>query len=321
MPPVNTINNQYLGVNAHLHSYLQHQGEWNGFHTIHISHLAITLQAQLRLMGYEARAEQSLQIRRAGQVIGYPRSDVTIYDPITDRPPQTASSAPTNVGEVVMSIPTLLNLREDDIEYYRAIGIYEIKTNRAEQRQPVVWIELLSPANKPTGSHFPDYKQKRAEILQSGVVFVEIDYLHHYPPAFESLPNYRLLEPDSHPYRITILDPRPDFFAGQGRSRQFNVDDPIPTMTIPLNAGDALPFDFGTPYHKTFVEMFYGDKVDYAQLPDAFDFYNPDDQTRIVQRMLAVLKAAQTGTDLETGPFLVESLALEDGLAQLEAWK
>jgi len=48
MPPVKSNINQYMGINAHLHSYFQNEGNWNSFHLSHISDIARLLQIQLR---------------------------------------------------------------------------------------------------------------------------------------------------------------------------------------------------------------------------------------------------------------------------------
>ncbi|MEZ4735871.1 MAG: hypothetical protein R3E79_52950 [Caldilineaceae bacterium] len=104
------------------------------------------------------------------------------------------------------------------------------------------------------------------------------------------------------------------------RVRAFDVDEPIPTLTIPLTAGDALSFDFGVPYRKTFDEALFGlELVDYGQLPVNFNRYSKTDQTRIAARMLAVLEAARAGVDLETGPFPVKAVTLEAALTEIEA--
>lgn len=52
-----------------------------------------------------------------------------------------------------------------------------------------------------------------------------------------------------------------------------------------------------------------------------FDRYSPADQTRIANRMVAVLQAAQAGIDLESGPFAADALPLAEALAQLELYK
>lgn len=324
MKPVRSIKNQYLGINAHLQSKLQTEGGWDSFHANHIPDLARLLQVQLRSLGYEAEVEQSLQIKHSVDPTRYPKADVMIYDPDPVRAfqPVTPFSS-TNTQEIVMPIPSLLNLTDEQLEFYKAIAIYKVAANRQDRGEPIAWIELLSPSNKPTGRDFETYREKRTQILQAGIVFVEIDYLHQYPPTLAGLANYRPYsrnqkpEPGSHPYRITVIDPRPDFLEGQGRSRQFDVDDPIPVIVIPLSANDKLDFDFGAPYRKTFEEMFYGDKVDYSELPVNFELYGEFD--RIVSRMLVVLDAAQNGGDLERAPEVVEMLELVEALGRFSS--
>lgn len=324
--PVHSIKNQYLGINAHLQSKLQTDGGWDSFHTIHLGHLTTAIQVQLRPMGYEADIEQSLQIKHSIDPARYPKADVMIYDPDPVRAFQPSIGlSSTNTQEIVMSIPSLLNITEEQLEFYKAIAIYKVTASRQDRGEPITWIELLSPSNKPTGRDFESYREKRTQILQAGIVFVEIDYLHQYPPTLAGLANYRAYgknqkpELGSHPYRITVIDPRPDFLEGQGRSRQFDVDELIPVIIIPLSASDKLDFDFGAPYRKTFEEMFYGDKVDYSQLPINFELYSEFDQSRIVSRMLAVLDAAQKGVDLERAPEAVETLQLGKALKQIQA--
>jgi hypothetical protein len=121
--------------------------------------------------------------------------------------------------------------------------------------------------------------------------------------------------------RIVVLDPRPNFKAGRAYLREFDVDTPIPAMTIPLNAGDKLEFDFGRVYQKSYEEILFGYDMDYAEFPMNFDRYSKADQTRIARRMLAVLEAACNGLDLETGPFQVQEVELDAALAQIEILK
>lgn len=103
---------------------------------------------------------------------------------------------------------------------------------------------------------------------------------------------------------------------------QFDVDDPIPVVEIPLNADDVLKFDFGAPYHKTVQEaLFAYEFANYNELPVNFDRYRERDQARIAARMLAVLEAACAGIDLETGPFPIKEITLEAALAQIETLK
>lgn len=102
----------------------------------------------------------------------------------------------------------------------------------------------------------------------------------------------------------------------------FDVDQTIPSVTIPLNGADKIEFAFGASYHRTLQEeLFCFEFVDYRQLPLNFDRYSKLDQTRIAARMLAVMEAAHKGIDLETGPFPIKEIPLETALAQIETLK
>jgi hypothetical protein len=68
MTPVRAVKNQYQGINAHLHSYWQVEGGWDGFHANHIADLMRLMSAQLLPLGYTADIQQSLQIRRLGEL-------------------------------------------------------------------------------------------------------------------------------------------------------------------------------------------------------------------------------------------------------------
>ncbi len=268
-----SIKNQYLGVNAHLHSFWQSEAGSGGIHLLLICDILKTLKAVLHPIGYTADLIESLQIRRIGGEIDYEHP----YSAIEIRP-----------------------LSESNVEA-ALIG----------------WIELLSPSNKG-GSDAQAYNAKRAQFLDSGLVFVEIDYLHETPP-FWNVSNDTHNEPNTYPYQISVLDPRPTLNIGKAYRYPFAVDAPIPKVEIPLNKDDTLTIDFGLPYRKTFEEGMYGYNLDYARLPINFDRYSEADQTRIAARMLSVLEAARDGIDLESGPFPVKPLRLAESLAQIEA--
>lgn len=300
MSPLKTVNNQFLGINPHLHSQLQSDGGWDNFHVNHISDLTRFLQRDLRSMGYHAQAEQSLQIRRRDDPVRSPESDVTIYDRSNREASNTALS-----GGLALSVPELLDLTETDLATYRAIGIYQKSTDDT-RGDAVAWLELLSPANKPNGRHFATYREKRTALLQAGLVFIELDYLHHQPPTIV-VPVYPD-DDDSSPYRILIIDPRPDWLNGDGRVYAIGVDETLPMLKIPLNGDDVIDFDFDTPYQQTFDGLFFGDAVDYANLPQAFERYSVTDQARILSRLLALRDGDVT---IEGSPSAIKTLSFE----------
>lgn len=321
MNAIHSLKNQYLGINAHLHSYWQAEGGWSSFHTTHIATLTSALKSHLLPMGYTADIEQSLQIRRLDDRAGRPTADVSIYDLLagrTLRPIRMDKGATT-----ALRLPIMTLLEENPLSeiHYRAIAIYQAGGGKRDK--PVAWLELLSPSNKGTGEDAENYVQKRNDILDNGIVFVEIDYLHETRPTIRRLPNYSAANghaQQAHPYRIIVLDPRPQLATGQADLYEFDVDTPIPVVAMPLNAGDVLAFDFDAPYQKTFVELFYGlELVDYGQLPLNFRRYRERDQARIATRMLAVIEAANQQVELEQGPFPVHDMPLKKALAQLQA--
>jgi hypothetical protein len=310
--------NQYLGVNAHLNSTLQQDGAWDEFHSAYLNDLTRMMKEQLYPLGYTAKLEQGLQIRRIDEPPRVPEADILVLDMNPLRPFRPSTQPLAESGELVLDAPEMLGIPDETAHPYRAIGIYK----QSKDLKPVAWIELLSPSNKAGGRHADAYTDKRQQVLESGVVFVEIDYLHEYPPTFPILPSYRPdskeLSANARPYFIAVIDPRPDLWEGKGRVIPFDVDTPIPTISIPLNAGDVLKFDFGIPYQLTFEGMLYGNEIDYAQLPVNFDHYREDDQGRIVSRMLAVLEAVEKGTNLEQPPSPVPCLPLEEAMKRWE---
>lgn len=330
MNPVRSRVNQYRGVNAHLHSYWQGVGGWSRFHTNHITDLMRVLRPLLLPLGYDADVEPSLQIRRLDDVEPpqYPESDVTIYDLQPGRTRQRQPvPQPGGATEVVLTIPEALQgdpLSEKD---YSAIKIYQMTPGKLDRGTPVAWIELLSPSNKPGGRDAQEYFEKRLMIVDNGLVFVEMDYLHESAPTLKGIPNYRTrrgqtTDEKARAYRLAVIDPRPDTQKGIIRVTEFDVDAPIPIINIPLVGTDTLPFDFGIPYRKTFEETLYGQQlVDYRELPPNMDRYSLADQARIANRMLAVLKARADGLDLELGPFPASELPLEEALEALEAFQ
>jgi len=314
MQPVRSLKNQYLGVNAHLHSFWQAAGGWNNFHNRHIGDLAGLLRLQLLPMGYTAVMEESLQVRRVDNSTSRPRSDILLGDL-----EQSARSATGQAFFAEMTVAELVQ-EQDEEKPYRAAAIYEHRGDDPMHGDPVGWIELLSPTNKGSSDDAAAYLNKRRELLDTGLVFVEIDYLHETQPTFLRLRDYTAHEQGAHPYRIVVLDPRPNFRSGPAQVTEFDVDQPIPMVQIPLNRGDVLAFDFGAAYRKTFEEMAYGlEYVDYRELPLNFGRYRRDDQARIASRMIAVLEASKNGTNLETTLFQAETMDLESALVWVKA--
>lgn len=273
--------NQYRGVNAHLHSHFQHDATnaWGEFHHAYLFLAAEKLNRQLPPR-YRVRLERSLQIREynptTGERIRRPIPDITLYDshPSTI---SSASSTPALAAPTVI-FPAIETLQEQDEDYLRALVIHD-----KDMGKPITRIELLSPTNKPPGRGAFEYIGKRETALWSGMALVEIDYLHETRSPIRGIAPYPE-EPDSYPYTIVVTDPHPSLAKGEARVYGFRIDDPIPTIPIPLVEEDTLNFDFGAEYMRTFSSLgsFY-EAVDYEQLPVAIETYALIDRERIDQ--------------------------------------
>ncbi len=314
---IRSIRNQYRGINAHLHSYWQSQPGWPEFHTGYLLNLLYALKPLLLTRGYTVELEPSLQIRRLDGVGGseYPESDLTIFDLRPERRPMPQPfPGQTHAGELTLPIRESIFLEPQSEKTYQALRIDDARTKRGE---PLVWIEVLSPSNKPGGRDARQYFAKREKIVETGIVFVEIDYLHESDSTILRLESPTTDSP--HPYHVLIVDPRPTLNDGVARVIGFDVDEVIPTPEIALNGDDRLTLPLDLPYHTTLQHALYGlERVDYAVLPLRFERYREHDQARILNRVLAVLQAWKAGLDLESGPFP----ALERPYAEaMELWQ
>jgi len=307
---ISTVN-QYLGINAHFQSLALSYGNgglWREFHRSHITDLTRALNLELEPRGYIAHQEDSLQI-------GFfpddykPESDVLTRDVARQvRPPEGARAS---ASVIALPAEMLLDTDETRIKAPAAIKIYRIEDDEAGL--PVTWIELLSPSNK-TGQGSESYRAKRDAILQLGIVFVEVDYLHGISTSLRTILDYhtpgRKSEPasDAYPYHIWMIDPRlPRHDEASAALASFKVDDPIPQFDIPLSGQERVRFDFNVVYHQTFrLQPGFGRRVDYSKPPvDALTDYNVRDQFAIAVRMLTVQALAGEGSDLRAGPFPV----------------
>lgn len=285
MMPDLTRQNPYQGINAHLHSALLAEGTWSDFHASHLIDVGRVLKEQLFPMGCTVLAEQSLQIRRYGAPDHFPKADIVVFDTDPVRPRFESTPHPGTAAELVQPVAELLNLSAEEERHYKALAVYVRGPDKQRRGKPVLWLELLSPFNKIPGADRESYQEKRLRLLEAGIVFVEVDYVHRYPPMLAGLST-------DYAYRISVIDPRPRLWEGRGRTRQLHVDDPLPTMTLPLNMDDQIEFDFNGPYHYTFSAGLYGAGLDYRQPPEDLPTYSLVDQERIRQKLAAL---AQTG--------------------------
>ena len=277
--------NEYVGVNAHLHSFYQTNGGWETFHSVHIAHIAEALNALLP-PEYTVGAEESLQIREFNTETGLPtmrrpKPDITIYGPASP------GYAPTTEGLDATLTYDLVDTLDPEIDqqFLSAVIIYEVENDTLGKA--ITRIELLSPVNK-TSAYF-SYAEKRAAALRSEVCLVEIDYLHQTPSPLRKIPSYLRRQPKSSAYYVAVSIPRPSLNEGKVIAYPFSVDMHIPLVEIPLSGDERITLDLNPIYDRTFsATSNHSRRVDYAELPLNFDTYSPADQERIRQRMAKV---------------------------------
>lgn len=269
-------HNPYPGVNAHLNSFLQEKSAyWQSFHAEYIVRIREALDLQLPA-GYFTLPENSLQLDEiilTTKPHFASRSDVTIYQ----QQPTTGAALPS------ADLPTsTLDLEDSLLADVELPGLVIYRADEATDGTPVTRIELLSPANKPGGSHYRHYNARRYETLTAGLNLVELDWLHTTKPIIRGVPRYQGGDRDAVPYYIAISIPRPSLQEGVARIYGFGVDRVFPRVVLPLAENDAVVFDFGDPYRRAIAgNRFYKQAIDYEQLPLAFDRYHPADQERI----------------------------------------
>jgi hypothetical protein len=325
MKQIRTVKNPYRGINTHINSYWQAVDGWHEFHTAHITLVTAALKRRLLPMGYIAKIEDSVQIRRFSQHEPDEKqrrdSDIGIYRLAGQAPALAGASA--RLSGLVMSLEVAFEDNPLSEHTFAATVIYRMSRQDGFDEIPVAWIELLSPSNKRHGDDGRAYREKRDRLLNNGVIFVEIDYLDITSPTLPSIPDYTKRDPDAHPYRILVMDPRPSPQRGLASLNEFDVDTPIPSVVIPLMDDEYIDFPFDEPYQRTFEDVLFGFEpyLNYAELPKNFDRFNAADQTRIVRRMVAILEAAAAGTDLESAPLPIPDLSLDDALQRLATLK
>ncbi|MDX1993233.1 MAG: DUF4058 family protein [bacterium] len=302
--PIHSDRNLYPGINPHLNSYLQHITGWKGFHNKHLEHIAEALEALLP-QAYYIAGEESLQIGTydlpteliAPEVTEETIPDITIYKAEGSHQPfDSASQASTPT----LTLPVIDVMAEP--EYINSLVIYRVEAGTLPG-EPITRIELLSPANKPPGSHYKDYRAKRLKTIGSGMRLVEIDYLHERRPVDPRIPSYISRHPDSRPYNIVISDPHPSLSEGVAGVYGFGVMESLPRIAIPLDRKDRVTLDFSAIYNRTFssARLFWQILVDYEKDPVNVEAYHEADRVKIREQMAKI--AAEQAVKREEPPY------------------
>ncbi|WP_414562966.1 MULTISPECIES: DUF4058 family protein [unclassified Anabaena] len=230
-----------------MNPYLEHPDLWLGVHHWLIIEIARFLSPQLRpkyrvaveVRMYESSGENAL-------LVGIPDVTVKHLSSATDPKMSNVAVADPSTQPVKVKIPTPEIIKEGYLEV-REVGTEEVVTT----------IEILSPTNKRTGKGRQMYEEKRQHVLGSRSNLVEIDLLRIGEPMSFFDNNI-----ESH-YRILVCRgntrPYADLYA-------FNLQDVIPTFSLPLRVGDSEPvIDLQTLLNGVYDISGYDLVIDYSQ--------------------------------------------------------
>lgn len=314
--PIISRVNLFRGLNPLLQSLLQNNDQnmpyeegvnnlsmWPSFHHNYITDLGRAVNDCLP-PGYEAYSVQGLQINLPeDRPLTIPA--VNIFKPQSVATP--LPSGEVGYAAVMLDTPTLelsLDALVQEFKFKSAVGIfYKPEPERhGNLGKPVTMIELLSPSNK-IGGGARAFLNNYFEAAASGISVITLDYLHETRSPFPYVPLYPRAS-NAHPFYISIVDARrvetahltPDairtLFYG------FDIDTPIPLLTIPLKDQDTLQrFDLNTVYSETFSRSRLSNHLDYAKEPYRMEKYSATDQERIRTRLMQIREMAAQQPD------------------------
>ena len=201
-----------------MNPYLEQEEVWHDFHQTFVTAMRQSLVQQVGSR-YIVKLELHIYIRELAsderRFLG--RADVGINAPrdlATSEAPGGVMEAPAHCF-----VPTGVDVLEESF----------IEVRKADTRQLVTTIELLSPANKYTGPDRDAYLAKRRRYLLAGNAnFIEIDLLRGGPRLpLEGLP------PCDYYALVARAERRPEVGVWPIQLR-----DPLPTISVPLLPGD-----------------------------------------------------------------------------------
>ena len=167
-------------------------------------------------------------------------------------PPETVGSPSTTAA--TLTAPVRLRMTVPD-----QITEHRVVIRSLDDQRIVTVIEVLSPANKSTGSAGREsYIAKRNEILASGTHFVEIDLLREGGkriPRVEHLPDSDYLICVSRDHQRPYADWWP-----------LMLEQSLPEIPVPLRREDPdITIDVQAILHELYDRGAYSRRLDYSQ--------------------------------------------------------
>jgi hypothetical protein len=229
--------------------YIEAHGIWPDFHNNLASEMQSRLNAQI-LPEFVAVLEpyvvyETVEIR--GAQVAFP--DLGVFE--SERAPGLARRAATAIPPApVRSIVPL----------EAALRLHRVEIRQAGTETLVTAIEILSPANKRSGSVAQrKYLAKRRDYFNSTANLMEVDLLRggERPPLTQPVPDA--------PYYIVVsranLRPEAEVWPIQ-------LADALPLLPVPLlPAWPDVPLDLSAAFAAIYERTGYGARIDYRQPP------------------------------------------------------
>jgi hypothetical protein len=226
--------------------YLESPELWPDVHNGVIAALRDELSPLLRPSYYVALEERTY-LEEPGELVLVGRPDLTVVDRAGQRAERVAKRSSTpNMVEV--ELPIGAQVRETFLE---------VRTT--SEGDVVTVVELLSPANKRSGTGRRIYLDTRDVILSTRTSLVELDLLRAGDPMPTVGPRVRS------DYSILVSRgyrrPKADLIP-------FSVRDPIPPFPLPLRRGESeLTVELGRVVHALYDRASYDLRIDYGRAP------------------------------------------------------
>ena len=252
--------NPFPGMNP----YLEGRGLWPGVHTSVIVGLRNFLAPRLR-PEYSVGIEERVQISAepggngsGGGEVGIRIPDAVVLAGVA----ASGAQSPAGVGGGARRFPMPERSKDAVAVQLPATELFKqryLEVRRADNRQVVAVIELLSPGNKD-GYGRREYLAKRAAVLSSPAHLVEIDLLRggQRMPVFGGVPDtcYRILVANAR-----RADPVADLYP-------FGIRQAVPDFVLPLaQADEGIAVNLNGVVSQVYADGSYDLDVDYGQDP------------------------------------------------------
>jgi len=232
--------------------YLENPGIFPDFHDRFIAYLSEAIQPLLPAP-YIAALGRRAWVEMSARFIG---PDVKVVR--SEAEPYRASLLSSSKATAEVTDPVVIHVPHDE----QSETLLEVFCSRDGDRRLVTAIELLSPANKTPGERGRElYLRKQAELLESKVHLIEIDFLRGGVHTTAVPEDYLRDRCGVTAYHVCThrFDRFEDFLV-----YPITLQDQLPTIAIPLLPGDGeIAISLQQVIERTYAAGPYHREIDY----------------------------------------------------------